>query len=310
MKVCLLVLFLTSTILAIKTSRATAQSASKYNSLDLHYYRQYKENQHNLEKEAREAKEAAHVHSPADTFHQQQDLRTDAFKLKQEILDVQNKTKLDNHNAQHEVDAIKTKIHDFAHHQEHTGDQGDEESQQLKYKINHNEKFRQVYEHRAEENAASAMTKIAPAAAKDKQDLAKWDHKQEEHYAGKAHHEMDELTHNKKGEEDDEKGITNKLADMQNELEKARKDREALLEKGAQRLEKLNEKLAVAESRLSNGLAVSNVTAAVSDENKALAQEKKPVHMQGKGRHGKGKRDDVDSISFSTPVKSKKVKNF
>jgi len=312
MKTCLLVLFLTSTILAINTPRATAQSASKHNSLDLHYYHEYKANQHNMQNEAKEIREANKFKNPAETFHQQQNLRGQAYNLKEKILDSKRETQQAELKAGHHVEAVKSQINNFENQQKNSGDQLEAKNQQLKYKINHSEKFRQVYEHRAEENAASAMVQPTVAQRNQKQDLAKWDHKQEQHYASEAEGDMKQLAHNKKDVESREAGIAKKLENMHKDLEAAKKDTLTVEAKGAERVERLEHKSMGVEQRLHEGVEFSRI----QGDSKAIAQESKPKkqsdkqpmnHSGNQPKKSKSLAEEVASISFSTPVKKNKV---
>jgi hypothetical protein len=315
MKACLLVLLLTATTLAINTPRSTAQSASNKNSVDLHYYRQYRSNQHQIKRESREANEAnraTHTLSPAVTFQKQQAVRAEAYKIKEKILDAKRENQQEEMKANRHVQAVKNEVNNFENKQRGTSGRTEQETLQQKMKINHAEKLRQVYSTRAAENEARAVTQTTRAEQNRYNNLAKWDHQQEQHYAGEAADSLARVDHTEKGVASHLNGTAKKLENIQKDLKAARKQRDVVHEKGEARIARLEKRQENVNERLQGGKALSHIGEAdqVDAQNKNAAQStfdvmpENVILEQDQSGNGKTLSEEVYSVDFKTPTQT------
>lgn len=274
MKACLLVLLLTATTLAINTPRSTAQSASNKNSVDLHYYRQYRSNQKQIQRDTRDANEAnhaTHTLSPDVTFKRQQAARAQAYKLKEKILDAKRENEQEDMKAERHVQAVKNEVSNFENKQGDTSGRTEQETLQQKMRINHAEKLRQVYATKAAENEARAVTQTTRAQQNHYKNLAKFDHQQEQHYAGEAADGLARIDHSEKRDASNLNGTEKKLDNIRKDLKAARKEREVVHEKGEARIARLEQRQEKVNERLQGGEALSHI-GQVDAQNRTAAQ--------------------------------------
>jgi hypothetical protein len=274
MKACLLVLLLTATTLAINTPRSTAQSASNKNSVDLHYYRQYRSNQHEIQRDSRDANEAnraTHALNPDVAFKRQQAARAQAYKLKEKILDAKHENQQEEMKADRHVQAVKNDVSNFENEQGDTNGRSEQETLQHKMTINHAEKLRQLYSTRAAENEARALEQTTKAQQNHYKNLAKFDRQQEQHFAGVAADDLARVDHSEKRDASNLNGTEKKFKNIRKDLKAARKEREVVHEKGEARIARLEQRLEKVHERLQGGDALSHI-GQVDAQNKTAAQ--------------------------------------
>lgn len=261
MKVLIALLLLNWSVLSISSAAAAILLLPHSNNDgNLHYYRKYR---NSVEGErvgkavgsavGKAAKNSKGHLKPADTFHLRQKLRAEAYKLRQHIVDAKHEVKAKSqkqetklHKLQDQVEQVKAHYHDLIIERK-------QKSQGLKYKINHEEKFREVYKKRADENAAAASLSTNASGKQRLQNLSNWDKKQAEGYAKQASANLNQL----KANENSEERLHQAEEHRENEIEKEEANVAAKgaadRHKGDDRVHKLEEREANLQQRISVG---------------------------------------------------------
>ena len=197
MKLFICILLLTSTTLAISNKNASDVTVLLLPK-DLHdsalkYYHKFR----NSTEDGKAVTSIANdLPKNYPTFPVRQKLRDQAWHARHGVLDVLREINQRNVNGKKMMQALSNKIGSIKKHFEGLFQKQNQICQGLKFKINHEARFREMYSKRAQENMADAMTEADPSSKKRKEDLANWDTEQTKKYAGKCANHLKDLKAN------------------------------------------------------------------------------------------------------------------
>merc|ERR1711935_12677 len=287
MGICLLLL--TPTILAISTKKIVVatellshshHTANPVTDGDLHYYHKYREGADHP-RVPQEGDKGRHQIS-ASTFQKRQKLRDQAWKLRRHGLDSEKES----HNAdlklQHKVEVLEEKLKQLRKHFAGLFEKQNEIDSGLKVKINHEEKFREVYAQRASENSVEAQVEMNPESKHRKLDLAKWDTQQANHYAEKSANNLKALKQGEKRCDNLKHMEQTQVSDLEAKVMEARAKLVSGKSKSEERVEKLKAMEKKINEQIQEGKAVG-LTVHSEKKKKLVAQKGKFTGLVPKG---------------------------
>jgi hypothetical protein len=196
MKLFICILLLTSTTLAIsnKNGVVTLLLLSKnHDNSPLKYYHKLRNSTEDGKVVTSIAKNSAKNYPD---FQVRQKLRDQAWHTRQGVMDVLKEIKQKKVNGENQMLALSKDLDSIKKHYKELSTKENQIDQALKFKINHEARFSEMYKKRSQENMADAMTEVDKSSKKRKEDLAKWDTDQFKKYAGQSANHLKDLKAN------------------------------------------------------------------------------------------------------------------
>lgn len=196
MKLFICILLLTSTTLAISNKKAvvTLLLLSKdHDNSPLKYYHKLRNSTEDGKVVTSIAKNSANNYPD---FQIRQKLRDQAWHTRQDVMDVLKEIKQKKVNGENQMLALSKDLDSIKKHYKGLSTKENQIDQALKFKINHEARFSEMYNKRSQENMADAMSEVDKSSKKRKEDLAKWDTDQFKKYAGKSANHLKDLKAN------------------------------------------------------------------------------------------------------------------